>query len=64
MSLSDESIDDLKPTADLQEQSRPAEEEPDDPEAPVSPGPVDGITADPLDAADQRREVPLDDEEE
>lgn len=63
MSDAGERIDDLKPTADLAEQQRPALDEPDDPERAVSPEPVSALTeADAADVADQREEVPFDDE--
>lgn len=63
MSLSDEPIDDAKPIADQQEQERPEQEAPVDPEVP-EPGVFDEdpIEADPADVAEQRREVPLDEE--
>lgn len=63
MSLNDHPIDDVKPEADLQEQERPAEETPDDPEVPQPSAPdPHPIEADPADAAEQRLEVPLDDD--
>ncbi|WP_149085688.1 MULTISPECIES: hypothetical protein [Microbacterium] len=64
MSFTDHPIDDVKPEADLQEQERLAEETPEDPEvpAPSSPEPYP-IEADPADAAEQRIEVPLDDDD-
>lgn len=64
MSDADEWIDDLKPMADLAEQQRPAMEEPDDPESAIAVEPVSGlIEADAADVADQRQEVPFDDEQ-
>jgi len=56
-------IDEEKPTADLLEQERPDVEEPDDPERALATGPgIDVREADPVDAAEQREEVPLDDD--
>ncbi|MCT1479086.1 hypothetical protein [Microbacterium sp. p3-SID336] len=63
MSQSEQPIDEIKPDADLQEQERPEVETPDDPELLVPPVPeAHPIEADPVDAAEQRREVPLDDD--
>lgn len=63
MSIANAPIDDEKPAADRQEQSRDALEEPDDPETSVTPStPLDGTDADAADVADQREEVPLDDD--
>jgi hypothetical protein len=67
MSLNHDPIDAAKPDADLQDQSRPEVDEPEDPEVAVAapgPGPldVDLADADSADAADQRTEVPLDEE--
>ncbi|MDQ0648823.1 hypothetical protein QFZ53_003019 [Microbacterium natoriense] len=63
MSDAEEWIDDLKPTGDLAEQRRPVIDEPDDPERAVSLEPVSALTeADEADVADQREEVPFDDE--
>ncbi|MBP3978831.1 hypothetical protein [Microbacterium sp. BLY] len=63
MSLNDHPIDDVKPEADLQEQERLADETPDDPEVPQPSAPdPHPIEADPADAAEQRLEVPLDDD--
>lgn len=63
MSLNDHPIDDVKPEADLQEQERLAEEVPEDPEVPPPSAPEPHpIEADPADAAEQRIEVPLDED--
>lgn len=64
MSLSDQPIDEVKPEADLQEQERPDLEVPDDPEVTTTGEPdVHSVEADPADAAEQRHEVPLDDDD-
>lgn len=62
MSIHDDPIERQKPEADLQEQMRAETEEPDDPETAVADGPLTEVEADPADAAEQRREVPFDDE--
>ncbi|MEE6390319.1 hypothetical protein V3G71_15870 [Microbacterium paraoxydans] len=63
MSLNDHPIDEVKPEADLQEQERLAEEVPEDPEVPAPSAPEPHpIEADPADAAEQRIEVPLDED--
>ncbi|WP_336502159.1 hypothetical protein [Microbacterium paraoxydans] len=63
MSLNDHPIDDVKPEADLREQERLAAETPEDPEAPTPSAPEPHpIEADPADAAEQRIEVPLDED--
>lgn len=59
-----ETLDDDKPSADVEEQQRPETEEPTDPEATVSGGEErDGVEADAADVADQRREIPLDEDD-
>jgi hypothetical protein len=64
MSDAGERIEDLKPTADVVEQERPDVDEPDDPERTAGPVGSSGVTeADAADVADQREEVPLDDED-
>ncbi|WP_067200683.1 hypothetical protein [Microbacterium sp. XT11] len=64
MSDARDRIDEDKPTADLLEQDRPDVDEPDDPEYAVSSAPLtDAREADVADVADQREEVPLDDED-
>lgn len=63
MRIEESPIDDQKPVADLQEQQRPDLESPDDPEAPALGEPDLGdLEANPADVAEQRQEVPLDDE--
>lgn len=63
MSIADDPIEDQKPSADLQEQRRADLDEPDDPESTVSPStPLDGAEADSADVAEQRAEVPLEDD--
>lgn len=64
MSLNEHPIDDVKPEADLREQERLASEAPEDPEAPAPSAPEPHpIEADPADAAEQRIEVPLDEDD-
>ena len=61
MSFGTERIDDEKPTADREEQRRDVEEEPEVDATEPPPG-FDDPEVDPADLADQRAEVPIDED--
>lgn len=64
MSDAGERIEELKPIPDLVDQGRPEIDEADDPEHTVSsPSAGDASEADVADVAEQRLEVPIDDED-
>lgn len=64
MSDARERIEELRPIPDLVDQGRPEIDEADDPEHTVSsPSSADVSEADVADVADQRLEVPIDDDD-